>query len=707
MNWSIDFAPLVPWSVLWAAAAIALLLCGLLLWQRSRGALVRAISLTALLAALANPTLKAEERRGLTNIAVVAVDRSASQALGTRTARTQAVLETLQAKLATIPNLEVRTVDAGSNTTGVAGTERDGTEMFGDIARAMSDVPAERLAGLMLITDGNVHDIPKSAAALGFDAPVHALLTGAQGEFDRRIEVLKAPRYGLVGTETTAQIKVQSSVDSGAGRVPAQLVIKRDGEPDLGVTAAVDEVVDIPISFAKSGANIVEIVLAPVPNELTEANNRMILQAEGVRENLRVLLVSGEPHAGERTWRNLLKSDAAVDLVHFTILRPPQKQDSTPINELSLIAFPTRELFSEKIEEFDLIIFDRYESKGILPAIYIDNISRFVEEHGGAVLVAAGAEYAGEGSLYNTPLAQILPAAPTGRSIDGPYRPLPTIDGRRHPVTAGLPGIGTGTGAQGAPGWGRWFRTVEVTAPSGRVLMTGAEDKPLLVLDRKGKGRVALLLSDHAWLWARGLDGGGPHTQLLRRIGHWLMKEPELEEERLTASGRGLSLTIERRSMADAVPAVGLTAPSGNRTEHTLQPVSPGLWRATVPVTEPGFYKLAQGDLTTVALAGNRNSREMSEVTTTAKPLSALLAATGGGAFWTAASPSAAATAVTVPRISLMSSGRILSGSDWMGLKIRDAFVVTGITLLPLATGFAALGILLGLMTMAWWREGR
>jgi hypothetical protein len=699
MNWSIEFSPLVPWLAIWIGAAVSLALVALLLWRRSHGALLRALSLAALVTALANPTLRAEERQGLDSIALIAVDRSASQTLAGRTERTAAALAGLQQRLGTIKGLEVRTIDAGRPSTKA---DHDGTEMFGDIQKAMADIPANRLAGVIMMTDGNVHDAPKSVTVMGTDAPVHAILTGAQGEFDRRIEIVKAPRYGLVGTKADAVIRVRSSVTSSAGRAPGQLRVKREGENDLSLTGQVDEVVTVPINFAHAGPNIIEITLAPVPGELTEANNRVILSAEGVRENLRVLLVSGEPHAGERTWRNLLKSDAAVDLVHFTILRPPQKQDGTPINELSLIAFPTRELFSEKIDQFDLIIFDRYESQGILSALYIDNIARFVEEHGGAVLVAAGAEYANQGSLYNTPLAQILPAIPTGRSIDAPFKPMLTEDGRKHPVTAGLPG------SEGkVPSWGRWFRTVEVSGPSGRVLMNGAEDKPLLVLDRRGKGRIALMLSDQAWLWARGLEGGGPHTQLLRRLGHWLMKEPELEEERLSATATGMKLTIERRTMGATVPAVNLTAPSGAVSEHTLQAAGAGLWRATVDVTEPGFYKLGQGQLSAVVLAGRSNSREMVEVTTTAEPLSGVLSSSGGGAFWTAASPSAAPASVQLPRISLMQSGRILHGADWLGLKVRDAFVVTGIQLVPMATGFAALAVLLGLMTLAWWREGR
>ena len=155
-----------------------------------------------------------------------------------------------------------------------------------------------------------------------------------------------------------------------------------------------------------------------------------------MRDRLRVLLVSGEPHAGERTWRNLLKSDAAVDLIHFTILRPPDKFDGVPVDELSLIAFPTQELFMERIDDFDLIIFDRYSVRGILPPEYYMNIAQYVED-GGAILVSAGPEMASVESLNLSPLGPILPARPTGRVIDQPFTPRLTADGRRHPVTAG------------------------------------------------------------------------------------------------------------------------------------------------------------------------------------------------------------------------------------------------------------------------------
>lgn len=697
MSWGIDFAPMLPPPVYWAAATLAAILVLVLLLRRARGAALRALALAALLAALANPTLREETRESLANIAVVIVDESASQTLATRPDDARAIRADLEAKLGAIPNLEVKWVVAARPADGGP----SGTQLFTSLNAALASAPPDRLAGVIMITDGQVHDVPASAAALGFDAPVHALLTGTRDEFDRRIDIVKAPRYGIVGQSREIEVRVAETGSAGRASGPLTLKIRREGKADETRRTEVGKPVAIEMAFPHAGTNILEVELETAPGELTPANNRVVVVAEGVRENLRVLLVSGEPHAGERTWRNLLKSDAAVDLVHFTILRPPEKQDGTPINQLSLIAFPTRELFSEKINDFDLIIFDRYQHRGILQMLYYDNIARYVEGHGGALLVAAGDDYAGNLSLYRTPLAPVLPAVPTGRVIETPFRASVTEDGAKHPVTRGLPGASIG-GAP--PQWGRWFRQVEVRPDRGRTVMSGAESQPLLLLDRKGKGRVALLTSDHAWLWARGFDGGGPHTDLLRRLSHWLMKEPDLEEERLIADAKGLKLSLERRSMLASVPPVKLQAPGGETREITLEPAGSGVWRTTVDVALPGLYKAQQGELTAVAHAGIEDAREMSEVTATDAKLAPILDATGGGAFWTKTRPS---SAVELPRISMMSGARVLAGSGWMGLKDREAFVTRGVTLTPLFTGLVALAALLFLITLAWWREGR
>ncbi len=706
MNWSIIFAPFLPWPAIAALSALACVVVAIFAWQRRNGTLLRLLSLAALLGALVNPTLKQEEREFLANIAVVVVDTSASQTIADRKAQTAEARKILETRLGKIKNLEVRVVEAARTSDG----GKAGTQLFSDLEQALGDIPSDRLAGIIILSDGQIHDVPAKVSAFGADVPVHALLTGKPGEFDRRIAVIRAPRYGIVGSETEIRIKVEvqgrGAAATASGQKIAALRIRREGKPDEKIQVLPGEEIIIPFDFPHAGTNIVELDLEPVPGELTQANNRTIISAQGVRENLRVLLVSGEPHAGERTWRNLLKSDAAVDLVHFTILRPPEKQDGTPINQLSLIAFPTRELFSEKLHDFDLVIFDRYQRRGVLPLLYLSNITRYVEDHGGAVLVAAGEDYAEPLSLYLTPLAEVLPAAPTGRVIEAPFKPRITATGHRHPVTRGLEGSAP-PGSGKSPSWGRWFRLIETEQPRGQVVMEGPDKKPLLVLDRRGKGRVALLLSDHAWLWARGLEGGGPHTALLRRLAHWLMKEPDLEEEFLSAERKGNTLTIERRSMNETVDAVTVTSPDGTVRQVTLQQSEPGLWRGTVEAETPGLYKLSSDKLTAVARAGDPNSREMSEVTATEAKLKPVLDASGGGTFWLRNTGLLSRQSVAVPRISMLRSAKVMHGSGWLGLRDRRAFLTRGVRLYPLFTGFAALAALLLLISAMWWREGQ
>src|ERR1700756_5183402 len=479
MNYGIAFTPLVPSTVLWLAAGAIAVIAVLLLIARSRGAALRILALALLALALANPSFTREDREPLTSVVAVIVDNSPSQNFGNRTRETAQTQEALVDALKKIKGLDVRVVDAGQ-----ADGETDGTHLFGALSSALADVPVDRVAGAFLITDGRVHDIPASAAGVGFQAPVHALITGAKDERDRRIAISAAPRFGIVGQTQTVTYRLD---DQGVTGQRARVVIRRDGEVISERTLQSGQTSSVDIDIKHAGPNIVEIEASPLDNELTLVNNRAVVAIDGVRDKLRVLLVSGEPHSGERTWRNLLKSDASVDLVHFTILRPPEKQDGTPINELSLIAFPTRELFQQKINEFQLIIFDRYARQGVLPIIYFDNIARYVRE-GGAVLVATGPDYASPTSLWRTPLDVILPAEPSGRTIEGAFHARLTELGKRHPVTRALAGAATNP-----PHWSRWFRVVDTKNPNGTAVMEGPDNKPLLILSRQGEGRVALL----------------------------------------------------------------------------------------------------------------------------------------------------------------------------------------------------------------------
>src|SRR5215510_2386471 len=618
MGYGIAFNPLVSLNVLWAAMAVVAVIALLLVIVRSRGAWLRTTALALLALALANPSFTREDREPLSSVAVVVVDKSPSQSFGDRTNQTEAARAQVVQRLQRIPGLDVRVVEAGK-----ADGETDGTRLFSALSASLADVPTDRVAGAIFITDGRVHDVPDEAAALGFVAPVHGLITGTANERDRRVVLVSAPRFGIVGQQQTVSFRIE---DRGARPAPAQVKISRDGETVESRTVGAGETVKMQVPIPHAGPNIVEIEASPIDNELTLVNNRAVVSIDGVRDKLRVLLVSGEPHAGERTWRNLLKSDANVDLVHFTILRPPEKQDGTPINELSLIAFPTRELFHQKINEFQLIIFDRYARQGVLPIIYFDNIARYVHD-GGAVLVAAGPDYASPTTIWRTPLDAVLPAEPTGRTTEAAFRPQLTDLGKRHPVTRGLEGSN-----EDPPHWSRWFRIVDTRSPHGTTVMSGPDEKPLLVLSREGSGRVALLLSDHIWLWARGYEEGGPHLDLLRRLSHWLMQQPDLEEEALRLFANGRDLVVQRQTMADGVGEVTLTTPSGATRTVVLDPVEAGVWRKTIDANEIGLWRATDGKLTTLVNVGPANPREFTEVTSTTDVVAPLANATGGDA---------------------------------------------------------------------------
>src|SRR3984957_699919 len=687
MQYGIAFTPLVPSLVLWIAIGSVVVIAGLLLLARPRGAAVRVAALALIALALANPSFTREDREPLSSVVAVVVDKSPSQNFGDRTKQTAEAQTALVDSLKKIKGLEVRVVDAGQ-----ADGETDGTHLFGALSSALSDVPIDRVAGAILITDGRVHDIPANATALGFQAPLHALISGVQGERDRRIAISAAPRFGIVGQTQTITYRLD---DQGVTGQRSKITVRRDGEviSERALSSGQTSSVDIDIKHA--GPNIVEIEASPLENELTLVNNRAVVSIDGVRDKLRVLLVSGEPHSGERTWRNLLKSDASVDLVHFTILRPPEKQDGTPINELSLIAFPTRELFQQKINEFQLIIFDRYARQGVLPIAYFDNIARYVRA-GGAVLVSAGPDYASSPSIGRTPLDSVLPAEPVGVT-EKPFYAQLSDAGKRHPVTRGLEGSNTDP-----PRWSRFFREVETRNATSAPVMTGADGKPLLLLSRFGEGRVALLLSDHIWLWARGYEGGGPHLDLLRRMSHWLMKQPDLDEEALRLQVQGKDLVVLRQTMADSVAPVTVTSPAGATRELTLSESEPGTWRATIPAGELGLWQATDGTLKALINVGPTNPKEFSEVTSTTDMLKPLAQATGGDARRIVDGSS-----IDLPRIVPVRASGVFHGDGWMGVKMRDASVVKGVGVLPVFAGLIGLLLLLGAFAATWLREGR
>jgi Putative glutamine amidotransferase len=685
-GWHLSFLPHLPWPLFWALAGLGIVAIAAMLIGRMRGAWLRGIGLALLLGAVANPQLLQDEREHLPDVAVIIIDESESQDLADRRAVTEAAVEGVKQRLTALGNTDIRIGRSVPGTT----PDTDGTRVFTALQRIMADVPPERFAGAVIISDGQVHDVPTGTALAQLRGPIHSLISGKRGEIDRRIVIEAAPRFAITGREDQLTFRVD---ETPASSVPVPVTVRLpDGTvQNLSLVPGASETLVFRIE--RAGQNVVQFEAATRDNEITIANNKAVVVIEGIRDRLRVLLVSGEPHPGERTWRNMLKADAAVDLVHFTILRPPEKQDGTPTKELSLIAFPTRELFIDKIDEFDLVIFDRYQRQSILPDNYMANIADYVRR-GGAVLVSSGPDFAQFDGLANTPLSDVLAALPSGVVVEQGFKPLLTTMGQRHPVTRALPGDAGET-----PNWGRWFRMIDTAVnDTGQTLMHGPDDKPLLVLARAGEGRVAQFLSDHGWLWARGFEGGGPQVELLRRTAHWLMKEPDLEEEALIARQEGRDLVVERRTLADTAGDVTVTLPSGKNLAVPLSPSRPGIFSAVVPSDETGLHTIADGTFTSFAVMGNADQREFTDVLATDKVLGPIATATRGGVFWLEDG---------LPRISKARSGGVMAGAGYLQLTDNNQVRVLAVKETPLFSTLASLAVMLLALSLMWYREGR
>ncbi|MEP1353797.1 MAG: hypothetical protein ABJX32_02800 [Tateyamaria sp.] len=680
MTGTVLFDPLLPWPVLAILAAIVLGGVVLAVMRGLSGWALRGMAGLVILGALSGPSLQEEDRAPLNDIVILAEDRSASQRLRDRPDQTESTANAIAATLAAREGTEVRRITVPD------GDEDTGTRLMSALSDALAEEPRARIAGLIAISDGVVHD---ADLPLELPAPLHVLLTGKDTDWDRRLLVKNAPAFAIIGESVTLTLRIEDSgaAPSDAGTAPLDISV--DGSEPQRFNVRIGEDIDLPITLPHGGRNVIQFSVPEAEGELTDRNNTALIQMNGVRDRLRVLLVSGEPHAGGRTWRNLLKSDSSVDLVHFTILRPPEKQDGVPVGELSLIAFPTRELFLEKIDDFDLIIFDRYKRRGILPSLYLDNVARYIRD-GGAVLVAAGPDFAGADSLYRSPLGAVMPAEPSARVLEEAYRPTVSDIGVRHPVTTGMPGAGD---------WGRWLRQIDVAARQDSVVvMEGIDNRPLLVLERVEEGRVALLASDHAWLWNRGYEGGGPQLELLRRLAHWMMKEPELEEEALTAIATGQSMRIQRRTLSDAVPPVTVSDPNGATVELSLTEVAPGQFETRFDGPEIGLYRLENGEQSAVIGLGPAAPKEFEATIATADIIGERVASTRGGVL---------RIEEGVPRIRTVREGRPAAGRGWIGITPRGAYETQDVRQMALLPPWLVLLLAAGFITGAWLREGR
>jgi hypothetical protein len=656
----ISFAPLLPLPLLAAAGIASLLAIIIALAVGARGAVWRIPGFALLFFILCGPSYVVQTRHGLPDIAVAVLDQSQSMSIGNRAAMAAAALKKLQTDAVKIPNLEFRVVDVPAAADG-------GTPLFGALRDGLADIPAAQLAGVVAITDGELSDAPKQ---LGLQAPLTALLTAAGEETDRELRLNNAPAYGLVGQNVQLGFTIIDHGASDDGSLAA-VTVSANGSAIWSQNVPVGAPVSVAVPVRHAGAAIISVQAAPLPGEVSTVNNQAAFTLNGVRKRLEVLLISGDPNQGERSWRVLLKSDPAVELVHFTILRTPGEiMDALP-NELALVPFPVQQLFDDDIGRFDLIILDQFNASGLLPPQYLANIANRVED-GGALLVEVGPEFATDASLAYTPLAPVLPAVPsTPGTVTQAFTPGITALGARHPVTARF------AGKVLAP----WYRQEIVTPTTGDVLMQGVNNAPLLILSKSGKGRVGMLLSDQFWLWTRGGGETGPALPLLRRCVHWLLNEPALEAEALTATIEDGQITVQRQTLSETYPGdATITTPAGQSLSLKLRQSAPGNYAARIPADQPGVWQVHEGGLAADAALPAQNALEYQDLAATSewlKPLASNL-------VWLGKDPA--------PALAPM-------------LRRRYASVVTGTRDVPLLPPLPSMLAVLVLLAAAWWRE--
>ena len=675
---SLNFYPFIPINLLLILILLSLSVIFIGFKLKAPGNIFRATLICLIILSIANPTMVSENRENIPDTVALILDLSPSQNINNRKSLAQSSYNSIKTELEKINNLDIRLKTING---------KKGSKLFEPLASMVGDISSDRVAGAIIITDGQIEDAPSILENYNFKAPVNIILTGEKEEKDRRLIIESSPRFGIVGEEIKIDIKVE---DISANTPNALVTINMNDEIEQSRSIPIGEVVTITMPLERAGITSLNIEVEPGKEELTLQNNKSVIEINAIRERLKVMLVSGEPNMGLRSCRNLLNSDPSVDLVHFTILRPPNKQDLTPVGELSLIPFPSRELFQANLNDFDLIIFDQYHLRGILPQFYLKNVVEYVV-NGGALLDASGPEYAGPYSLSLSPLQNILPTEPTGDIIVQEFIPIMTKDGERHPVTANLKDDINSN-------WGPWYRMVEGLTIAGDVLLEGPDARPLLVLNRVGQGRVAQILSDQSWVWTKSGVNKGPQADLLRRLVHWLMKEPELEENELSAKIDNDTILITKNSLnLDKKPIIS-TSPDNIKEEIVLEDIGRGKQIGKILSPKEGTWKFSSGNSQISLIVGNSNSSEYLDVRATDNIVKPIVSYTSGSINWVN-------NEKNIPKIKQIQKNKLTDNSKNIQLIKNEKYYVKNIQQSSLTPWYFVLIFSLILLFLSWYRE--
>ena len=411
------------------------------------GSFLRFFLLTLLLVLVIQPIIKIENRELEKDIITILIDKTASQKITNRIKDVDEVYNKLLSKIGKLEGIDILkiSVDDQSIRTSFGSIKEINSEQSEEekIIRNVEDLnssklisilknhinkyPSKKISTIFMITDGQIHDLTVHSALEKIEIPIYYILAGDKKLNDIKLTLVSKPNFNYLDERTKIKFKVEDFLHN---QDLVELTVQNSFMPEIKKKIKVGIVNDIEFDLPKIGQNFFKLSVEKKENEISILNNSEIIKIDGIRKKLRVLLISGNPYMGTRVWRNFLKSDPSVELIHMTVLRPPEKNDNTPFNELSLIPFPIKELFENKLSKFELIIFDNFKGRNVLSPLYLQNLKRFVN-NGGALLEIAGPAYNSKYSLFRTEIGSILPGVPSGKVIRKEFKPKLTEIGKK------------------------------------------------------------------------------------------------------------------------------------------------------------------------------------------------------------------------------------------------------------------------------------
>jgi len=522
------------------------------------------------------------------------------------------------------------------------------------------------LAGVFVASDGADNaelGAGVSAAATQelrkLDAPLFALPVGAAAAKDLAIEKIAVDDFAFVRNQVTVDVTVSAR---GFATTDVPIVLEREGQPVAQKMVRLEgdpARAEVKLSFVPDRTGkFAFTVRAPVyEGEAIAQNNQKSFVLKVIRDRVRVLLVVGRPSWDVRFLRQLLKRDPNVDLISFFILRTPGDDPHSSQDELSLIPFPTQEIFQEQLKTFDLVLFQNFNHRPYHMSQYLDGIAEYVRE-GGAFAMIGGDQSFSSGDYAGTPIEDILPVSllpPGPTAVDEtPVKLILNDAGLRHPVTE--------LSSTAAASWAKLpdLPGLNTTGPlkgGGQTLLQSNQGRPVLVVGEAGRGRVMALLTDSSWYWSFVAAGQSLGPRAYETFWHsairWLVRDPALtpmsvaserpsfepgtEPPSLDVQVRGsdyrpvagAQLSVVVTSAEDAMPHPSGSAVAGpdGSARLALLPLPAGAYKATVTARRADGTTVGQAeDAFVVAPA----TRELVEAAPRPEILQAMAKATGG-----------------------------------------------------------------------------